>query len=51
MVHMERGDAVPELSKGVPETRGVRAAGDEAGDLGTGLDQVAPTDEVLDSCS
>ena len=49
MVHVDRGHTEPELAKDVPQTRRVGAAGDEAGDLPSGGDQVVPAHGFLDA--
>ena len=48
VVHVERGDAVAQRAQGVPEAGRVGAAGDEARDRATGLDQLVRTDVPLD---
>src|SRR5262249_54867377 len=49
VVHVQRRYAVAERPEDVPETRGVRAAGDEAAHLAAGRDQVVRPDEGLDA--
>ena len=51
VVHVQGGDAVAERAERVPEAGRVRTAGDEAADLGAGLDQVMPADVLFDPCA
>src|SRR5262249_44945022 len=48
VVDMERRDLVSDRSQGVPQARGVGAAGDEARDGPAGRDQVVPPDVAFD---
>ncbi len=49
VVDMQRGDAIAELCQDVPETARVRAARDEAGHLGAGLQQLVLADVRRDA--
>src|SRR5712691_341086 len=51
VVHVQRRDGIAELAQCVPETRGVRAARDEAADLAARLDQLVPADVRFDPCA
>ena len=50
VMHVDGADAVAELAERVPEAGRVGTAGDEAGDLAAGRDQVMRGDEPLDAC-
>ena len=49
VIHVQRGDAVPERAKDMPETGRVGTAGDQDGDLTAGWDEALVTDERLDA--
>jgi hypothetical protein len=49
MVHVQRGDRVPELAHRVPQRARVRTARDETRHVAAGRDQVVPADLLLDA--
>ena len=51
VVHVQRRDAVAELPQHVPQAGRIGAAGDEAGHLRSGLDQLELADKGLDALS
>ena len=51
MIHVQGGNAVAKLVENVPHARRVGAAGDEAGHLAAGRNQLVAVDEVRDSAT